>query len=176
MISIAFSARRAILARRANPITHAWRWARRNPSLAGLGAAAALSLVSLLFVLRLAPPQKVEDTTKSIAVLPFENLSGNKDDALLLRGIQDDLLVSLSKIGDLKVYLAPIGHSLSKPRARSARDRKGARGERGPGRQLSAVAPIKVPGQCAVGQRSERRANLGGKLRERARGHLRPPA
>ena len=54
-----FLARRAILARRANPITHAWRWARRNPSLAGLGAAAALSLVSLLFVLRLAPPQKV---------------------------------------------------------------------------------------------------------------------
>ena len=102
MISIAFS--RAGHSRPARRSGHArLRWARRNPSLAGLGAAAALSLVSLLFVLRLAPPQKVEDATKSIAVLPFENLSGNKDDALLLRGIQDDLLVSLSKIGDLKV-------------------------------------------------------------------------
>ncbi|MDQ3119713.1 MAG: adenylate/guanylate cyclase domain-containing protein, partial [Verrucomicrobiota bacterium] len=40
---------------------------------------------------------------KSIAVLPFENRSAEKDDAFFADGIQDDVLASLSKIKDLKV-------------------------------------------------------------------------
>jgi serine/threonine protein kinase len=40
---------------------------------------------------------------KSIAVLPFENLSGEKDDAFFADGIQDDVLATLGKIKDLKV-------------------------------------------------------------------------
>jgi len=40
---------------------------------------------------------------KSIAVLPFENLSAEKDDAFFADGIQDDVLASLGKIKDLKV-------------------------------------------------------------------------
>ncbi len=40
---------------------------------------------------------------KSIAVLPFENLSEDKDNAFFADGIQDDILTNLSKIGDLKV-------------------------------------------------------------------------
>jgi len=40
---------------------------------------------------------------KSIAVLPFENRSAEKDDAFFAEGIQDDVLASLSKIKDLKV-------------------------------------------------------------------------
>ena len=40
---------------------------------------------------------------KSIAVLPFENRSAEKDDAFLADGLQDDVLASLSKIKDLKV-------------------------------------------------------------------------
>ncbi|MEY2536503.1 MAG: hypothetical protein QOG67_243 [Verrucomicrobiota bacterium] len=40
---------------------------------------------------------------KSIAVLPFENLSGDRDNAYFADGIQDDILTNLSKIGDLKV-------------------------------------------------------------------------
>src|SRR5204863_6010388 len=40
---------------------------------------------------------------KSIAVLPFENLSGDPDNAYFADGIQDDILTNLSKIGDLKV-------------------------------------------------------------------------
>src|SRR5262249_9757162 len=38
-----------------------------------------------------------------IAVLPFENLSGDKDNAFLADGIQDDILTKLAKIGGLKV-------------------------------------------------------------------------
>ena len=40
---------------------------------------------------------------KSIAVLPLENLSDDKENAFFADGIQDDLLTSLAKIKDLKV-------------------------------------------------------------------------
>jgi serine/threonine-protein kinase len=47
------------------------------------------------------PGQSIDD--KSIAVLPFENLSEDKTTDYLASGIHDELLVDLSKIGDLKV-------------------------------------------------------------------------
>ncbi|MEO5717316.1 MAG: adenylate/guanylate cyclase domain-containing protein [Chthoniobacterales bacterium] len=47
------------------------------------------------------PPSLVAE--KSIAVLPFENLSAEKDDAFFADGIQDDVLTSLGKIKDLTV-------------------------------------------------------------------------
>jgi serine/threonine protein kinase/Flp pilus assembly protein TadD len=40
---------------------------------------------------------------KSIAVLPFRNLSEDKDNAFFADGIQDDLVTSLARIKDLKV-------------------------------------------------------------------------
>jgi TolB-like protein/Flp pilus assembly protein TadD len=40
---------------------------------------------------------------KSIAVLPFQNLSDQKENAYFADGIQDDILTNLSKISDLKV-------------------------------------------------------------------------
>src|SRR5438128_567273 len=40
---------------------------------------------------------------RSIAVLPFENLSDAKENAYLTEGIQDEILTRLSKIADLKV-------------------------------------------------------------------------
>jgi serine/threonine protein kinase/Tfp pilus assembly protein PilF len=40
---------------------------------------------------------------RSIAVLPFANLSSDKDNAYFAEGIQDEILTRLSKIGDLKV-------------------------------------------------------------------------
>ena len=40
---------------------------------------------------------------KSVAVLPFENLSVDKDNAYFADGIQDEILTGLAKIGDLKV-------------------------------------------------------------------------
>ena len=40
---------------------------------------------------------------KSIAVLPFENLSEDKANAFFASGIQDEILTRLAKIGDLKV-------------------------------------------------------------------------
>ena len=40
---------------------------------------------------------------RSIAVLPFENLISDKEDAYLAEGIQDEILTRLSKVGGLKV-------------------------------------------------------------------------
>jgi TolB-like protein/Tfp pilus assembly protein PilF len=40
---------------------------------------------------------------RSIAVLPFQNLSNDKENAYFADGVQDDVLTNLSKIGDLRV-------------------------------------------------------------------------
>src|SRR5262245_1993506 len=40
---------------------------------------------------------------KSIAVLPFDNLSRDPDNAYFVEGIQDEILTRLAKIADLKV-------------------------------------------------------------------------
>src|SRR6266481_6021990 len=42
-------------------------------------------------------------TEKSIAVLPFENISANKDDSYFADGVQDEILNNLAKIAQLKV-------------------------------------------------------------------------
>ncbi len=47
--------------------------------------------------------QAVPIPAKSIAVLPFENLSGDKDNAYFADGMQDLILTKLADIGDLKV-------------------------------------------------------------------------
>src|SRR5207244_4486458 len=44
-----------------------------------------------------------ELSAKSIAVLPFENLSGNPENAYFTDGIQEEILMRLAKVADLKV-------------------------------------------------------------------------
>jgi len=51
-------------------------------------------------------PRQSEATTlpaKSIAVLPFDNLSRDPDNAFFAEGIQDEILTRLAKVADLKV-------------------------------------------------------------------------
>ena len=66
----------------------------------------ALAIAFLLY-LRFSPSHRqdraAELPEKSIAVLPFANLSDDKENAFFAEGIQDDILTSLSRIGDLKV-------------------------------------------------------------------------
>jgi Predicted integral membrane protein len=45
---------------------------------------------------------KLATPEKSIAVLPFENLSKEEENAFFAEGIQDEILMRLSKIADLK--------------------------------------------------------------------------
>ena len=51
----------------------------------------------------LLPRVTTDKIDRSIAVLPFQNLSDEKENAYFADGVQDDLLTNLSKIGDLKV-------------------------------------------------------------------------
>src|SRR5215471_9049804 len=59
---------------------------------------------ALFFLGRYSVP-KGEDVAsrKSIAVLPFENFSSDKENAFFADGVQDDILTALSKVADLKV-------------------------------------------------------------------------
>jgi serine/threonine-protein kinase len=59
-----------------------------------------LSAAAGFFLLPRVAEQKID---RSIAVLPFQNLSDEKENAYFADGIQDDVLTNLSKIGDLKV-------------------------------------------------------------------------
>src|SRR6266404_4648066 len=72
---------------------------RRNALLLGAASLVVL-IVGGSFLLPRASGRYVE---KSIAVLPFQNLSDEKENAYFADGIQDDILTNLSKIGDLKV-------------------------------------------------------------------------
>src|SRR3989449_4025626 len=60
-------------------------------------------IVSAVAGFVLLPRASAHKIDKSIAVLPFENLSDEKENAYFADGIQDDVLTNLSKIGDLKV-------------------------------------------------------------------------
>src|SRR5204862_5648791 len=42
-------------------------------------------------------------SNKSIAVLPFDNLSRDPDNAYFAEGVQDEILTRLAKVADLKV-------------------------------------------------------------------------
>jgi TolB-like protein/class 3 adenylate cyclase/Tfp pilus assembly protein PilF len=92
----------------------------RGPRFALIGAllvsTIALVITSLIFFNRASPsmtraPAPVGPVTselaaipeKSIAVLPFENLSEDKANAYFAEGIQEEILTRLSKIADLKV-------------------------------------------------------------------------
>ena len=49
------------------------------------------------------PPAMVAVPEKSIAVLPFENLSDDKQNAYFADGVQDEILTDLAKVADLRV-------------------------------------------------------------------------
>src|SRR5947207_1419737 len=69
-------------------------------------AGAALTLAIAVIVLGTWLYQRTRAFTpmeRSIAVLPFDNLSSDKENAYFTEGIQDEILTRLSKIADLKV-------------------------------------------------------------------------
>jgi serine/threonine-protein kinase len=73
---------------------------RRRNALLLAGSSLVVLIVAGFFLLPRASARKID---KSIAVLPFENRSDDKENAYFADGIQDDVLTNLSKIGDLKV-------------------------------------------------------------------------
>jgi len=85
---------------RATPTPSAPGAHRRRNVIMLVATGVVISAAAGFFLLPRASARKID---KSIAVLPFENLSDDKENAFFADGIQDDILTNLSKIGDLKV-------------------------------------------------------------------------
>jgi serine/threonine-protein kinase len=71
-----------------------------------IAIAAALSVGVFVLARYMAPNKQsglAELPGKSLAVLPFANLSGNPENAYFAAGIQDEIITRLAKIGELKV-------------------------------------------------------------------------
>ena len=84
----------AVRKRRANV-----RWAEIGAALLVLGAI----ITAFVFLLHRSTRAPLAVLDKSIAVLPFENLSSDKENAYFTDGVQDEILTYLAKIADLKV-------------------------------------------------------------------------
>ena len=84
----------------ATPETTVPRTRRRRNIIMLIATGIVISAATGFFVLPRVAAHKVD---KSIAVLPFENLSDEKENAYFADGVQDDVLTNLSKIGDLRV-------------------------------------------------------------------------
>ena len=89
-----------IRARPTNVFRRAGKWVRRSPTTAALVPALVgiMVLASIVLLNRESAPLPT-----GIAVLPFENLGGDKENAVFADGLQDDVLTKLAKIADLKV-------------------------------------------------------------------------
>ena len=97
-----------IRARRTGLVTRGRKWVRRNPSIAVMAAMLLVLAVPLGVMIwknesersaasNAAPPEK------SIAVLPFSNLSKEQENAFFADGVQDEIVTDLAKMADLKV-------------------------------------------------------------------------
>src|SRR5207245_1179713 len=91
-----------IQARRTGIFFRGRKWVRRNPTSALL-TASLLALAAVVGWNIWRSELLRHPLTTGIAVLPFENLSEQKENTAFADGMQDDILTKLAKIADLKV-------------------------------------------------------------------------
>jgi TolB-like protein/tRNA A-37 threonylcarbamoyl transferase component Bud32/Flp pilus assembly protein TadD len=93
---------RHIIARPVSPPARAWRWTRRNPVVAGM-AALLLVLGSTVGVMIWNGEMAGPPAASGVAVLPFESLSADKENAFFADGVYDGVSTKLAKVANLKV-------------------------------------------------------------------------
>jgi serine/threonine-protein kinase len=129
----------AIVARPVSPAVRLWRWSRRNPLLMQ-SAMLLLALGAAVGVLtgnsKLASPP----TSSGIAVLPFESLGSDKENALFADGVYDGVLTKLAKLANLKV----INHN-------SVANYRGGRDAQAIGRDLNVAYVLKGSAESKAG-------------------------
>jgi TolB-like protein/predicted Ser/Thr protein kinase len=89
-------------ARRTGVFARGTKWVRRNPTSALLAASLLAVTMATGWIVWKSELIR-QPLTTGIAVLPFENLSDEKEHVAFADGVQDDLLTKLAKIADLKV-------------------------------------------------------------------------
>ena len=97
-----------IRAHRTGIFTRGKKWLRRNPSIAVMAAMLLVLAVPLGLMIWKAESERSAASNpappeKSIAVLPFSNLSKEQENAFFADGVQDEILSDLAKVADLKV-------------------------------------------------------------------------
>jgi TolB-like protein/Tfp pilus assembly protein PilF/predicted Ser/Thr protein kinase len=91
-----------IQARRTGVVGRGKKWLQRNPTVAAV-VTLSLALIAAVGVIVWKSEVFRRPAAAGIAVLPFENLSNDREDASFADGVQDDLLTKLAKIAALKV-------------------------------------------------------------------------
>src|SRR6266568_1627400 len=91
-----------IQARHTGVVGRGKKWLQRNPTVAAV-IALSLALMTSLGVIVWKSDLFGRPAAVGIAVLPFDNLSSDREDASFADGVQDDLLTKLAKIAALKV-------------------------------------------------------------------------
>ena len=91
-----------IQARRTGVVGRGKKWLQRNPTIAAV-MTLSLALIAAVGVIVWKSDLFRRPATAGIAVLPFENLSNDREDASFADSVQDDVLTKLAKIADLKV-------------------------------------------------------------------------
>jgi len=92
-----------IRAKRSGFFTHSRKWVRRNPSIAALVTLSIVLAAGGVMSWNRGRESARPIPAKSIAVLPFENLSRDPDNTYFADGIQEEILTRLASIADLKV-------------------------------------------------------------------------
>src|SRR6266581_2927261 len=97
-----------IQARHTGLFTRGRKWLRRNPSIAVMAAMLLVLAVPLGVMIWKTESERsaasnASPPEKSIAVLPFSNLSKEQENAFFADGVQDEILSDLAKVADLKV-------------------------------------------------------------------------
>ena len=141
----------------ARPV-HVWAW---SPTM---------SRRKLLLKAADAPPPVPEKP--SIAVLPFDNMSGDPEQGYFADGITEDIITDLSKVSGLFVIARNSSFAYKGKSPRPARGQPRARRALRAGRQRAARREPH-PHQRADDRRADRRASLGRALRPRPVRHLR---
>ena len=107
----------SIRARPVSPPARLYRWAQRNPALAGMATLLLAFGTAVGVMISKAQTTVAPPAANGIAVLPFESVNPDKENAFFAEATGDGVLTKLAKLANLKV----INHN-SVAKYRSARD------------------------------------------------------
>ena len=117
-------------------------------------------------------PAPLQFSDKSIAVLPFANLSPDPENAYFADGVKDEILARLSKVAALKVISRTSTEKYKNAPGESARNRARTRGGAYPRRKRATIGRDRAR-DGAANQRADRYPSLGRDLRSSTGGHFR---